>query len=67
MAYVTDTIASAGQATALKGYIMNGSLTNWTKHPRRIEWNDVVKLWNPPPTVEQLARAKAHLPKEPLT
>lgn len=43
MAYLVDTIAPNGIAVALTGYIMRNDMTGWTKHPRRIEWSDIIR------------------------
>jgi len=61
MAYLVDTIAPDGIAVALKGYIMNNDMTNWTKHPRRIEWDDIIRQWSRQPTVAAVRKVKARL------
>jgi hypothetical protein len=62
MAYLVDTIAPDGIAVALTGYIMNGDMTGWTKHPRRIEWADIIRQWGRQPTVAEVRKVKARLP-----
>ncbi len=62
MAYLVGTIAPDGKAVALTGYIMCNDMTGWTKHPRRIEWADLIKTWRYQPTVADVRKAKAKLP-----
>jgi hypothetical protein len=66
MAYLVDTIAPHGKAIAVTGYIMNNNMTGWTKHPRRIEWSDILKQWPIQPPVEVVRKFKACLPIAPL-
>src|SRR5215472_12661614 len=56
MAYLVDTIAPDGIAVALTGFIMRNDLTGWTKHPRRIEWADLIKQWSRQPTVADVRK-----------
>ena len=65
MAYLVDTIAPKGIAVALTGYIMRNDMTGWTKHPRRIEWADLIKQWSRQPTVADVRKVKARLPMAP--
>ena len=62
MAYLTGTIAPNGTAIALKGFVMSNDLTNWTKHPVRIEWSDIIKQWRRRPDVHDVALIKSKLP-----
>lgn len=63
MAFLVSTVAVPnGPAAALTGFIMNSDLTSWTKHPRRIEWSDVVKTWRYRPTPAEIGAAKRRLP-----
>jgi hypothetical protein len=63
MAYLTDTIAGPDRhSVALRGYIMRNDMTSWTKHPRRIEWCDVIKTWRWKPTTLDVQKVKARLP-----
>lgn len=62
MAYLVGTIAPDGKAVAVTGYIMRNDMTGWTKHPRRIEWADIVKQWHRQPSAAEVRKAKAKLP-----
>lgn len=62
MAYLVGTISPDGKAVAVTGYIMCNDMTGWTKHPRRIEWSDIIKSWRSQPTVAAVRNAKAKLP-----
>jgi len=63
MAYLIDTIVGVDRrSVALSGYAMRSDVTGWTKHPRRIEWNDVIKTWRHQPSVADVRKAKASLP-----
>jgi hypothetical protein len=62
MAYLVDTSAPDGQAVALTGYIMRNDMTGWTKHPRRVEWPDIIKQWSRQPSVAEVRKVKARLP-----
>ena len=61
MAYLVDTIApkgTEGTAVAVTGYIMSASLANWTRHPQRIEWHDIVARWHRPPNAAAIQAAR---------
>lgn len=62
MAYLTGFIAQKGTAIALKGHVMNNDMTNWTKHPVRVEWIDIIKQWQRQPDVRDIALIKSKLP-----
>lgn len=62
MAYLKGTIAPDGKAIAVTGFIMNSDLSGWTKHPRRIEWADIMQQWRHRPSAAEIARAKRRLP-----
>ena len=62
MAYLVDTIAPNGTAVALTGYIMRNDMAGWTKHPRRIEWSDIIRQWSRQPTTADARKVKARLP-----
>jgi hypothetical protein len=62
MTYLVGTIVRDGKAVAVTGFVMNSDLTGWTKHPRRIEWSDIVTTWRRQPTAEEVKRAKTRLP-----
>jgi hypothetical protein len=68
MAYCIQTIAENGRAVALSAYIMNNDMTGWTKHPRRVEFADVIKTWrfDRQPSPQQVKDAKARLPRVTL-
>jgi hypothetical protein len=66
MAYLIGTIAPNGIAVALTGYIMRNDMTGWTKHPRWIEWSDIIRQWTQQPTVAEVRKLKARLPVAPL-
>jgi hypothetical protein len=66
MAYLVDTIAPNGIAIALKGYIINNDMTGWTKHPRRIEWSDIIRQWSRQPTIAEVRKVKSRLPVAPI-
>jgi hypothetical protein len=66
MAYLVDTIAPNGTAVALTGYIMRNDMTGWTKHPRWIEWSDVIRQWARQPSVADVRKIKARLPVAPI-
>jgi hypothetical protein len=51
-----------GKAVAMTGYVMNGDMTGWTKHPRPVKWEDVVKRWRRQPSVSDVRKAKSKLP-----
>jgi hypothetical protein len=62
MAYLIDTIVGMNRrSVALRGYVMRSDMTGWTKHPRRIEWGDVIKTWRRQPSVADVRKAKASL------
>jgi hypothetical protein len=63
MAYLVDTVAPNGIAVAVTGYIMRNDMTGWTKHPRRIEWADLIKQWSRQPTIADVRKVKARLPE----
>ena len=62
MAYLVDTIAPDGIAIAVTGYIMRNDMTGWTKHPRRVEWADLIKQWTRQPTIADVRKVKTRLP-----
>jgi len=62
MAYLVDIIASSGTTVALTGYIMRNDMTGRAKHPRRIEWSDIIRQWSRQPTVAEVRKIKARLP-----
>jgi hypothetical protein len=62
MAYLVDTIAPNGTAVALTGYIMRGDMVGWTKHPRRIEWFDIIRQWSRQLTIADVHKVKSRLP-----
>ena len=64
--HLVDTIAPAGMAIAVTGYIMNENGTGRTKHPRRIEWTDIVRQWARQLSLEDVRRAKRRLPITPM-
>jgi hypothetical protein len=62
MAYLVDTVVGPdGKAVALRGYVMNNDMTNWTKNKVRIEWADVVKQWRHQPTAAEVRRIKSKM------
>jgi hypothetical protein len=65
MAYLVGTIAPNGIAVALTSYIMRNDMTGWTKHPRRVEWSDIIKQWTRQPSVADMRKVKARLPVAP--
>jgi len=67
LAYLVDTIAPVGQAIAVTAYIMNESGAGWTKHPRRVEWSDIVRQWARQPSIETIRQAKRRLPITPAS
>ena len=62
MAFLVGTIAPNGIAVAVTGYIMRNDVTGWTKHPRRVEWDDIIKQWSRQPTIADVRKVKARLP-----
>jgi hypothetical protein len=63
MAYLTDTIVGLDRrAVALRGHVMRNDMAGWTKHARRIEWNDVIETWRHQPGVADVRKVKASLP-----
>jgi hypothetical protein len=62
MVYLVGTVAPDGVAVAMTGYIMNNDMTGWTKHPRRVEWSDIIKRWRHQPTKQQVQAVKKRLP-----
>lgn len=63
MCYLVGTIKGPdGKAVAMTGYIMNGDMRGWTKHPRPVRWEDVVKRWRHQPSPADVRKAKAKLP-----
>lgn len=64
MAFLTGTIAVEGRAVAFRGYIMNNDLTSWTRHTRRVEFQDVLRTWrfDRKPSIADVKAAKAALP-----
>jgi hypothetical protein len=65
MPYLVDTIVPNRAEVALTGYIMRNHMTGWTKHPRRIEWSDLIKQWSRQPSVAEVRKVKARLPVAP--
>lgn len=61
MAYLTGTIAPAGIAVAMTGYVMCNDMTRWTKSKRRIEWADVIKRWQVQPTAATVRKIKRRM------
>lgn len=61
MAYLVGTIAPDGKAVAVTGYIMRSDMTGATKHPRRIEWGDIIRTWRDQPTKAAVAHVKRRL------
>lgn len=63
MAYLTDRIVGPnGEAIALKGYVMRNDMTGRTRHPRRIEWSDVIRTWGHQPRAAEVRAVKQRLP-----
>jgi len=63
MCYLVGTIRGPdGKATMMTGYIMNSDLTGWSKRPRPVKWEDVVKRWRHKPSVSDVRKAKSKLP-----
>lgn len=63
MCYLVGTVKGPdGMAVAMTGYIMNGDMKGWTKHPRRVKWEDIVKRWRQQPTVAEVRKVKSKLP-----
>jgi hypothetical protein len=62
MAYLVGTIAPEGKAVAVTGYIMRNDMTGATKHPRRIEWSDIVKQWRSKPSAIEVQKIKRRMP-----
>jgi hypothetical protein len=66
MAYLVGTVAPNGLAIAVTGYIiMRNDMTGWTKHPRRVEWSDIIRQWSSQPSVTDVRKIKAPLPVAP--
>ena len=62
MAYLVGTVAPDGKAVAVTGYIMNNDMTNWTKHSRRMEWNDIYRRWRFQPSKIEIETQRKNLP-----
>lgn len=61
MAYLKGTIAPDGRAVAFTGYIMNNDMTGWTKHPRRIEFGDIVRQFERQPSLGAIRALKSKM------
>jgi hypothetical protein len=60
MAYLVD-----APGDHCRGYIMTEAMAGRTKHPRRIEPDDIIRHWRAQPTVAQVRAEKRKLPVAP--
>lgn len=67
MAYLVGTVAPEGRAIAYTAYLADGAMTRWSKHPRRVEFNDIVKRfrgWGQPQAAA-VRKIRSKLPLAP--
>jgi hypothetical protein len=65
MAFITEAIAEQGHIVSYKAFIGNDDLAAWTRHPRDVEPDAIVKAWRVAPSKKEIRKAKARLKVQP--
>ncbi len=63
MAFITEAIARHGLIVGFRGLIGSNTLTGWTRHPRPIEPEAIVRTWRSRPSAAAIRKARLKLPK----